>query len=119
MPGLINAHQHTPMSLLRGFFDDLKLMNWLNKKMLPAESRMTPEDIYWGTKLAMAEMKFKALRGCPFVMESMDEHFPRSFYEFRVLFCCICQISICSLRYAVHNEGRKKSAVAFRQRSFD
>ncbi|MCC2686455.1 MAG: cytosine deaminase-like metal-dependent hydrolase, partial [Paenibacillaceae bacterium] len=56
MPGLINAHQHTPMSLLRGFSDDLKLMEWLDKKMLPAESRMTPEDIYWGAKLAMAEM---------------------------------------------------------------
>jgi 5-methylthioadenosine/S-adenosylhomocysteine deaminase len=56
MPGLINAHQHTPMSLLRGFSDDLKLMDWLDKKMLPAEARMTPEDIYWGAKLAMAEM---------------------------------------------------------------
>jgi len=56
MPGLINAHQHTPMSLLRGFSDDLKLMDWLEKKMLPAEARMTPEDIYWGAKLAMAEM---------------------------------------------------------------
>jgi 5-methylthioadenosine/S-adenosylhomocysteine deaminase len=42
MPGLINAHQHTPMSLLRGFSDDLKLMDWLEKKMLPAEARMTP-----------------------------------------------------------------------------
>ncbi|MCR2803874.1 amidohydrolase [Paenibacillus soyae] len=56
MPGLINAHQHTPMSLLRGFSDDLKLMDWLDKKMLPAEARMTPEDMYWGAKLAMAEM---------------------------------------------------------------
>lgn len=56
MPGLINAHQHTPMSLLRGFSDDLKLMDWLDKKMLPAEAQMTPEDIYWGAKLAMAEM---------------------------------------------------------------
>ncbi len=56
MPGLINAHQHTPMSLLRAFSDDLKLMEWLDKKMLPAEAQMTPEDIYWGAKLAMAEM---------------------------------------------------------------
>ncbi|HEY2494492.1 MAG TPA: amidohydrolase [Paenibacillus sp.] len=56
MPGMINAHQHTPMSLLRGFSDDLKLMDWLEKKMLPAEARMTPEDIYWGAKLSMAEM---------------------------------------------------------------
>lgn len=56
MPGLINTHQHSPMSLLRGFSDDLKLMDWLEKKMLPAEAKMTPEDIYWGAKLAMAEM---------------------------------------------------------------
>ncbi|OBR64139.1 N-ethylammeline chlorohydrolase [Paenibacillus oryzae] len=56
MPGLINAHQHTPMSLLRAFSDDLRLMEWLDKKMLPAEAQMTPEDIYWGAKLAMAEM---------------------------------------------------------------
>lgn len=56
MPGLINAHQHTPMSLLRGFSDDLKLMDWLERKMLPAEANMTPEDMYWGAKLSMAEM---------------------------------------------------------------
>jgi 5-methylthioadenosine/S-adenosylhomocysteine deaminase len=53
----INAPaEHTPMSLLRGFSDDLKLMDWLERKMLPAEDRMTPEDIYWGAKLSMAEM---------------------------------------------------------------
>lgn len=46
MPGLINAHNHSPMSLLRGFSDDLILMDWLEKKMLPAEARMNEEDIY-------------------------------------------------------------------------
>ncbi|MCG7376590.1 amidohydrolase [Paenibacillus sp. ACRSA] len=56
MPGLINAHQHSPMSLLRGFSDDLKLMDWLDRKMLPAEANMTPEDIYWGAQLSHAEM---------------------------------------------------------------
>lgn len=56
MPGLINAHQHTPMSLLRGFSDDLKLMDWLERKMLPAEARMNTEDIFWGAKLSIAEM---------------------------------------------------------------
>lgn len=56
MPGLINTHQHSPMSLLRAFSDDLKLMGWLERKMLPAEDRMTPEDMYWGAKLAIAEM---------------------------------------------------------------
>lgn len=56
MPGLINAHNHASMSLLRSFSDDLKLMDWLDKKMLPAEARMTKEDIYWGTMLGTAEM---------------------------------------------------------------
>lgn len=56
MPGLINAHNHASMSLLRAFSDDLKLMDWLDKKMLPAEGRMTPEDVYWGTMLGAAEM---------------------------------------------------------------
>lgn len=56
MPGLINAHNHSPMSLLRGFSDELILMDWLEKKMLPAEARMNEEDIYWGSKLAIAEM---------------------------------------------------------------
>lgn len=56
MPGLINTHNHSPMTLLRSFSDDLRLMDWLEKKMLPAEDRMTPEDIYWGSLLGMAEM---------------------------------------------------------------
>ncbi|MGF9823479.1 amidohydrolase [Brevibacillus agri] len=56
MPGLVNAHNHASMSLLRAFSDDLKLMDWLDKKMLPAEARMTPEDVYWGTMLGIAEM---------------------------------------------------------------
>lgn len=56
MPGLINAHNHTPMTLMRAFCDDLRLMDWLEKKMLPVEARMNEEDIYWGAMLAMAEM---------------------------------------------------------------
>ncbi|MBO8164173.1 MAG: amidohydrolase [Brevibacillus sp.] len=56
IPGLINAHNHAAMSLLRCFSDDKRLMEWLSQKMLPAEARMTAEDIYWGTHLAMAEM---------------------------------------------------------------
>ncbi|UFJ38930.1 amidohydrolase [Brevibacillus humidisoli] len=56
IPGLVNTHNHAAMSLLRCFSDDKRLMEWLSQKMLPAESRMTAEDIYWGTHLAMAEM---------------------------------------------------------------
>ncbi|MDN4524741.1 amidohydrolase [Fictibacillus fluitans] len=56
LPGLVNGHQHTPMSLLRCYSDDLPLMDWLNKKMLPAEMKMTSEDRYWGAMLSIAEM---------------------------------------------------------------
>jgi 5-methylthioadenosine/S-adenosylhomocysteine deaminase len=56
LPGLVNGHQHTPMSLLRCFSDDVPLMTWLNEKMLPLEMRMNDEDRYWGALLSMAEM---------------------------------------------------------------
>lgn len=56
MPGLVNGHQHTPMSLLRCYSDDLPLMDWLNKKMLPAEMKMTSEDRQRGAMLSIAEM---------------------------------------------------------------
>jgi 5-methylthioadenosine/S-adenosylhomocysteine deaminase len=56
LPGLINTHNHSPMSLLRSFSDDLRLMEWLDKKMLPAEANMNQEDIYWGALLGIAEM---------------------------------------------------------------
>jgi 5-methylthioadenosine/S-adenosylhomocysteine deaminase len=56
LPGLVNGHQHTPMSLLRCYSDDVTLMTWLNKKMLPLEMKMNDEDRYWGALLSMAEM---------------------------------------------------------------
>lgn len=56
LPGLVNGHQHTPMSLLRCYSDDVSLMTWLNKKMLPLEMKMNNEDRYWGALLSMAEM---------------------------------------------------------------
>lgn len=56
LPGLVNTHQHSPMSLLRAYSDDLKLMDWLDQKILPAEANMKEEDIRAGARLAMAEM---------------------------------------------------------------
>ena len=56
-PGLINAHTHAPMSLLRGIADDLRLQDWLEKFIFPAEARnVTPEFVRWGTRLACMEM---------------------------------------------------------------
>jgi 5-methylthioadenosine/S-adenosylhomocysteine deaminase len=56
MPGLINVHTHAAMTLLRSYADDLPLMPWLNEKVWPFEEKLTAEDIYWGTALALCEM---------------------------------------------------------------
>jgi len=57
MPGLINAHGHSAMTLLRGFADDLPLMEWLNDHIWPAESKFVDADfVSAGATLAIAEM---------------------------------------------------------------
>jgi 5-methylthioadenosine/S-adenosylhomocysteine deaminase len=56
LPGLINTHTHAAMTLLRGYADDLPLQTWLEKKIWPFESRLTGDDIYWGSMLAILEM---------------------------------------------------------------
>ena len=57
MPGLINAHTHVPMTLLRGLADDLRLDVWLLGYMMPVEREyVTPEFVKLGTMLACGEM---------------------------------------------------------------
>jgi 5-methylthioadenosine/S-adenosylhomocysteine deaminase len=57
IPGLVNAHGHAPMVLLRGAADDMKLMQWLNEVIFPAEAKnVDPDFSYWGTLLAGIEM---------------------------------------------------------------
>jgi len=56
-PGLINTHTHVPMSLFRGIADDLKLQDWLEKYIFPAEARnVDAEFVRWGTRLSCLEM---------------------------------------------------------------
>lgn len=56
LPGLINAHTHMAMSLLRNYADDLPLMTWLSEKIWPVEAKLTSDDIYFGTMLSIAEL---------------------------------------------------------------
>lgn len=57
MPGLVNTHTHAAMNLLRGVADDMPLMEWLQKKIFPAEGRnVSPAFVRDGTELAAAEM---------------------------------------------------------------
>jgi 5-methylthioadenosine/S-adenosylhomocysteine deaminase len=57
LPGLINAHTHAPMVLFRGVADDLRLMDWLQKYIFPAEKKnVTASFVKAGTRLAALEM---------------------------------------------------------------
>lgn len=57
IPGLVNLHTHAAMSLMRGMADDLPLMEWLQKRIWPAEAaHVSPQFVHDGTRLACAEM---------------------------------------------------------------
>ncbi len=57
MPGLVNAHGHTAMTLFRGLADDLPLREWLFEKIFPAEAtHLRSETVYWGALLGCVEM---------------------------------------------------------------
>ncbi|MBM3474913.1 MAG: amidohydrolase [Armatimonadetes bacterium] len=56
LPGLVNAHTHCAMTLLRGFADDMDLKPWLEEMVWPTEMKLTEEDVYWGVMLGSVEM---------------------------------------------------------------
>ncbi len=56
LPGLVNAHAHSPMTLLRGMGGDLPLLRWLHEVIWPAEARLRPSDVYAGMLLGCVEM---------------------------------------------------------------
>jgi 5-methylthioadenosine/S-adenosylhomocysteine deaminase len=55
-PPLVNGHTHAAMTLFRGSGGDLPLMPWLEERIWPVEARLSPDDVYWGTRLACLEM---------------------------------------------------------------
>jgi 5-methylthioadenosine/S-adenosylhomocysteine deaminase len=56
MPGLVNCHSHSPMTLVRSAGDGLPLDRWLTESVWPREARLTDEDVYWGMTLGAAEL---------------------------------------------------------------
>ncbi|WP_311170338.1 amidohydrolase [Halobellus ordinarius] len=56
IPGLVNAHTHVAMTLLRGYADDKPLDTWLREDIWPAEAELTPADVRAGAELGMVEM---------------------------------------------------------------
>lgn len=55
MPGFVNSHAHSPMTLLRGYGENMALQDWLFKKIFPFEDHLNGESVYNATLLAMAE----------------------------------------------------------------
>lgn len=56
LPSFVNAHTHAAMTLFRGIAEDMELMPWLTEAIWPREAKLTPDDVYWGTRLAALEM---------------------------------------------------------------
>jgi hypothetical protein len=55
-PGFVNMHAHAAMNIFKGIAEDASADAWFNEYIWPYESKMTDEDVYLGTKLAIAEM---------------------------------------------------------------
>ena len=55
MPGFKNAHTHSAMTFLRSYADDLPLLEWLNEQIFPMEAKLSEDDIYHLSKLAIME----------------------------------------------------------------
>ena len=56
IPGLVNAHTHAAMTIFRNSADDLLFNDWLFGRIMPMEEKLTGDDCYWGTMLAIMEM---------------------------------------------------------------
>jgi 5-methylthioadenosine/S-adenosylhomocysteine deaminase len=69
LPGLVNIHAHSPMTVLRGMGGDLPLLRWLQEIVWPAEAKLTPADIEAGMLLGSVEM----LRGG--ITTSVEQYF--------------------------------------------
>ncbi len=64
MPGFKNAHTHSGMTFLRSYADDLPLHDWLFNCVFPREDKLTPDDIYVLTQLAVLEYLTSGITSC-------------------------------------------------------
>lgn len=64
MPGFKNAHTHSAMTFSRSLADNYCLDDWLHKAIFPREAKLTPEHVYWFSKLAYAEYLAGGVTAC-------------------------------------------------------
>lgn len=73
MPGLVNAHSHSAMTLMRNYADDMALETWLFDNIFPIEAKLSDKDVYWGTMLGIAEMLKSGITAFADMYMFMDE----------------------------------------------
>lgn len=73
MPGLVNAHSHSAMTLMRNYADDIALEKWLFDNIFPVEAKLTDKDVYWGTMLGISEMLKSGITAFADMYMFMDE----------------------------------------------
>ena len=88
MPGLKNAHTHSAMTFSRSLADEYCLNDWLHKAIFPREAKLTPEHVYWFSKLAYADYLAGGITAC-FDMYFHKEDNAKAAVEtgFRHVFC--------------------------------
>ena len=64
IPGFVNTHAHSAMTLFRGLGEDIPLMKWLHEYIWPYEARLNEDMVYWGAKLACLEMIRSGTTAC-------------------------------------------------------
>lgn len=72
MPSFKDAHTHSAMTFLRSYADDLPLMDWLYNQVFPMEDKLTGEDVYVFTKLAILEYLSSGITACFDMYKKMD-----------------------------------------------
>jgi len=75
IPGLVNAHAHTAMTLLRGVAEDVNVDDWFNKHVWIYEQSLTPDDVYVGTLIGAAEMLLSGVTAVADHYFAMDRAF--------------------------------------------
>ena len=72
IPALYNTHTHLPMTMLKGYAEDMPLMDWLHKRIFPAEDKLNAEAVYWSTLLGIAELVRNGVVSCTDMYDFCD-----------------------------------------------
>lgn len=88
MPSFKNAHTHSAMTFLRSYADDLPLQAWLFDQVFPMEAKLTGEDVYWFTKLAILEYLSSGMTASFDMYFELDDYFKANVESgFRTVMC--------------------------------